>query len=180
MANCDAIRGQRGFTYIWTLMLVASMGVALGIAAETYSTAVQRDREQELRFIGRQFREAIRSYYELQQSAGKHEYPPSLEALLRDQRFPGIKRHLRRIYVDPMTGEADWGLVMISGRVAGVYSHSEKAPIKRDNFEPDEDALRGREQYSEWVFTYPPDLLLKPEERGRSPSEQNIGVREQG
>lgn len=162
MANSER-RAQGGFTYLWTLMLVASLGVALGIAAETYAMTVQRDREQELRFVGRQFREAIRSYYETQQQAGKHEYPPSLEVLLRDERAPGIKRHLRRIYIDPMTGAADWGLVMVAGRVAGVHSLSDKAPIKRENFEPDELALSGRERYSEWAFTYPSDLLLRPE-----------------
>lgn len=160
MASCS--KGQRGFTYLWTLMLVAALGVGLSIAAESYATAARRDREQELRFVGREFRDAIRSYYQIQIVAGKHEYPPTLEALLRDNRFPGVRRHLRRIYTDPMTGSAEWGVVRVNGRVAGVHSLSDKTPLKQDNFEPDEASLRQRERYRDWVFTHPADLMLRP------------------
>ena len=175
MASCRA--RERGFTYVWTLMLIASMGVALSIAAESYATAAQREREQELRFIGREFREAIRSYHAAALQAGKHEYPPSLDALLRDHRFPGVRRHLRRIYVDPMAGKAEWGLVVVGGRIAGVHSLSEQAPIKRENFEPDEAALQGRERYSEWAFTHPANLLLQPAP-GEGQPLANAGVKQ--
>lgn len=161
MATCDAHQG--GFTYVWTLMLIASMGVALSIAAESYATSAQREREQELRFVGREFRDAIRSYHEAALQGGKHEYPPSLDALLQDNRFPGVRRHLRRIYVDPMTGEATWGFVMVAGRIAGVHSLSDRTPIKQDNFEPEEASLRNRERYRDWAFTHPANLTLQPD-----------------
>ena len=35
------------------------------------------------------------------------------------------------------------------------------APIKLDNFEPSEAAFRNAKKYSEWVFTYPADLMLR-------------------
>lgn len=151
---------QQGFSYLWVLLLVAFMGLSLTLAAEIASTATQRDKEKELIAIGRQFQIAIERY---QQSSGRGEYPGSLEDLLRDNRAPGIKRHLRKIFVDPMTGKAEWGLMRIGGRVVGVYSLSEKTPIKQDGFEPEEMSLRHKQKYSEWVFTYPPDLIVQLE-----------------
>jgi hypothetical protein len=160
---------QTGFSYLWVLMLVAFMGVSLTLAVEIDSTASQRDKEKELLDIGRQFRTAIGRYYETQLAAGRHEYPTSLVDLLQDQRVPGIKRHLRKIFVDPMTGKAEWGLVKIGERVVGVHSLSDKLPIKQDGFEVEDLNLRGKQKVSEWVFTYPADLMLQIE-AGRTPN----------
>ena len=156
-------RAQAGFSYLWLLLLVAFMGVGLTLAVEIDSTAVQRDREKELLAIGRQFRNAIERYYETQLSPGKREYPATLEDLLRDNRVPGIRRHLRKVFVDPMTGRAEWGLVKIGGRIVGVHSLSEKVPIKQDGFEAADASLRGKTSYAQWVFAYPADRVLKIE-----------------
>lgn len=154
---------QKGFSYLWVLMMVAFMGLGLTVATEIASTATQRDKEKELIAIGRQFQIAIGRYYESQQSVGRQEYPNSLEDLLKDNRAPGIKRHLRKIFVDPMTGKAEWGLLRIAGRVVGVHSLSKKTPIKQNGFEPGEMNLQHKQKYSEWVFTYPADLVLQIE-----------------
>lgn len=141
-------------------MLVALMGVSLAITSEMYLTSVQREKERELIFIGREFRDAIGRYYETVGAGAQRQYPVSLEDLLKDPRFPNARRHLRRIYIDPMTGNGKWGTVLVNGRIAGVYSLSEKTPIKQDNFESAESSFRGKEKYSEWRFTYPPELQL--------------------
>lgn len=154
---------QAGFSYLWVLLLVAFMGVGLTVAVEIDSTVVQRDREKELLIIGRQFRTAIGRYYETQSPGGKREYPATLDDLLQDNRAPGIKRHLRKVFVDPMTGKAEWGLVRIGGRIAGVHSLSDKMPIKQDGFEAEDMNLRGKQKYAEWVFVYPFDLMLQIE-----------------
>lgn len=73
---------------------------------------------------------------------------------------------MRRIYSDPVTGKAEWGLVVVAGRVVGVHSLSQDMPIKVANFEPAEAAFAGKEKYSEWVFTYPPGLLVKKQTEG--------------
>lgn len=156
-------RAQAGFSYLWLLLMVAFMGVGLTLAVEIDSTAVQRDREKELLAIGRQFRSAIGRYHQTQLSPGKHEYPATLDDLLRDNRLPGIRRHLRKVFVDPMTGKAEWGLVKVGGRIVGVHSLSEKMPIKQDGFEADDLSLRGRASYAQWVFAYPADMVLKIE-----------------
>jgi len=64
-------------------------------------------------------------------------YPPSLKALLKDPRYPNIRRHLRKLYVDPLTGSQQWGTMMsIDGKgIIGIYSLSTAKPIKIGNFE---------------------------------------------
>ena len=138
-------RDEHGFAYLWTLLLVAFMGIGLTVGAEIYSTSVQRDKEKELLFIGRQFRDAIGRYYEGQLQGGARAYPVTLDELLQDTRSPGARRYLRKRFVDPMTGKPEWGLVIVAGRIVGVHSPSEKAPIKLDNFERSEERRVGKE-----------------------------------
>lgn len=148
-----------GFAYIWTLMLVAFMGVGLVIASETYATAVRRDKEAQLLFIGHEFRQALGRYHEAQGAGGAAQYPLTLEELLKDPRFPGAKRHLRRLYKDPVTGKAEWGLLRQQGRIVGVYSLSEQAPIKQGGFRDEDKNLNRKPRYADWLFTYPADLF---------------------
>ncbi|MHB0982835.1 MAG: type II secretion system protein [Thiobacillus sp.] len=143
---------MRGFGYIGLLILVAMMSAALAGAGEVWHTAQQREKEQELLFAGGQFRRAIAQYYA--NTPGKaRRYPLHLEELLKDPRHPGIRRHLRKIYLDPMTGKAEWGLVTgPGGEIYGVYSRSQDAPLKRAGFRLAEKDFEGRTKYSEWVF----------------------------
>lgn len=143
---------MRGFGYIGLLILVAMMSVALAGAGEVWHTAQQREKEQELLFAGGQFRRAIAQYYA--NTPGKaRRYPLQLEELLKDPRHPGIRRYLRKIYLDPMTGKAEWGLVTgPGGEIYGVYSRSQDVPLKRAGFRLAEKDFEGRTKYSEWVF----------------------------
>ncbi|MES2740705.1 MAG: type II secretion system protein [Pseudomonadota bacterium] len=159
MNRCRAARPPGGFSYLWMLLLVALMGVGLTVAVEVDATAAQRDRELELLIIGRQFQSAIGRYYEFQ-AGGKKDYPATLDELLQDARVPGIRRHLRKIFVDPMTGKAEWATVRVGGRIVGVHSLSDKLPIKQDGFAPEHSALRGKQKYSEWLFVYPVEMAL--------------------
>lgn len=158
---CSRGGAQAGFSYIWVLLLVAFMGLSLTAAVEVDATNSQRDREKELLSIGRQFRTAIASYHEAQLTAGRKEYPAELTDLLQDKRFPGTRRHLRKVFVDPMNGKSEWGLVKIGGRIVGVHSLSEKEPLKQDGFDAENMGFRGKKKYSEWIFTYPVDLIVR-------------------
>jgi len=160
MSSC---RRQRGFGYLWTLMLVAFMGVGSVIAGELYSMSVRRDRERELIFIGHEFRAAIERYYN-SSAGGMQSYPLTLEELLKDPRFPNARRHLRRLYADPMTGKPAWGTIVINGRIVGVHSLSVKKPVKVDHFEDVDAGLRNKERYADWNFVYPHDLFVPPKE----------------
>lgn len=156
---------SKGFTYIALLFAVVVMGVTLVLASEIWSTNRQREKEQELLFIGQQFREAIGRYYELSPSGNKT-YPASLEDLLQDPRSPNIRRYLRKIYVDPMTGKSEWGLVLSEKRgIRGVYSLSMEPPIKTGNFSEINQGFSGKPTYSDWKFIYDPQRMdsLVPE-----------------
>lgn len=158
-------RAQSGFSYLWLLLLVGLMGLGLSVASDVYSTVAKREREKELMAVGRQFQEAIRRYREFRSDGGRREYPASLEDLLLDPRSPGKLRHLRKIFVDPMTRKAEWGLVLKGGRVVGVHSLSTDAVLKKDGFDPDLMALADKSNYAEWLFVdssvpeaVPPDI----------------------
>jgi len=141
---------------MWVLFSVASMGVLLAIALDIDSTATRRDKEMELLAIGRQFREGLRLYQEASQpSNGVAAYPERLQDLLEDTRSGSVKRHLRKLFVDPMTGKAEWGLVMVGGRIVGIHSLSKERPIKQDGFFPENETFRTATRYSDWIFTYP-------------------------
>jgi general secretion pathway protein G len=100
------------------LAILASM--ALPIARFTAT----RQREAMLRYDLRQMREAIDRYKDLadhgqiKTDINSGGYPPDLETLVKGIPLSGVGsssggkkiRFLRSIPVDPMTGQADWGL----------------------------------------------------------------------
>lgn len=100
-------RLENGFVYLWALFAVVLAGIMMAGTGQMWQAKSQREKETELLFIGEEFRKAIMSYH----NSGTKQYPSSLEDLLKDDRSPNIKRHLRKIYVDPMTGTAEWGIV---------------------------------------------------------------------
>lgn len=146
---------ERGFTYAAMLLAVAIVGIGLASAGTLWSTAAQRDKEQELLFAGDQFRRAIRSY--VVASPGVQRYPRRLEDLLADERFPSARRHLRRIYRDPLTGTREWGLVEApGGAIMGVYSLSQATPFKTSGFRDEDRSFEGARRFSDWKFLYEP------------------------
>lgn len=147
-ASCRA----EGFTYIGVLVMVAMLGIVLAAAGEVWHTASKREKEQELLFIGNQFRRAIQQYSAHAPGLASR-YPSSLEDLLKDPRYPGTRRYLRKIYPDPMTGKAEWGLIKgPSGEILGVYSLSEDEPVKKTRFSEVDKDFEGKGKYVDWVF----------------------------
>jgi len=154
------VRACRGLTYLGLLLAIAIISGVLASAGVVWHTQAQREREQELLFIGHQFRLAIGRFYN---NGGARQYPQTLDDLLRDPRDPGVLRHLRKLYPDPITGSNEWGLVRGAGdRIQGVYSTSDERPIRQANFEPADAAFEGREKYSEWQFVYVPKTKRPP------------------
>ena len=153
----SAGRRQRGFTLAGALILIAVAGAGMAAYGEMASHAAQREKEQELLFVGNQFRQAIGAFYDGTPGAAK-QFPRKLEDLLQDQRYPVLRRHLRRIYADPMTGKREWGLVNApEGGIMGIYSLSQAQPIKSGGFALRDRRLEGaRERYADWQFTYTP------------------------
>jgi type II secretory pathway pseudopilin PulG len=147
---------EGGFTYIGVLVLVALMGIALAAAGQNWHTLQQREKEQELLFIGKQFRLALDRYADHTPGQARRA-PLQLEELMKDPRYPGIQRYLRKIYLDPMTGSAEWGLISgPKGEIYGVHSLSDGEPLKKSNFGLADRNFEGKMKYSDWVFMHAP------------------------
>lgn len=152
-------RRENGFTYLVLLAVVAVMGVVLAAAGEVWHTAQKREKERELLFVGDQFRRAF-NLYRLHTPGNARHYPMSLEDLLKDPRAPGVKRYLRKIYADPVTGSTRWGLLRgANGEIFGVHSLSEDEPLKKSGFSLANAQFEGRTKYSDWVFMYDPGAV---------------------
>lgn len=153
----SASKHRKGFVYLGLLFAIALIGVALAGAGTLFSFSQKREREQELLKVGDTYRRAIGMYYEQTPGLVK-QYPPTLEALLLDNRYITPRRYLRRIYPDPITG-GGWGIVEgMGGGIMGVYSLTDAQPIKMTKFS-DRDKLFDRiEHYDEWHFVYMPSI----------------------
>ena len=146
------------------LLFIAIMGAALAGTGVLYRTQVQREKEKELLFVGDQFRRAITLYYE-KSPGGDKRYPQTLDDLLRDNRYPGVQRYLRRVYVDPMSGSAEWGLVRAAdGGISGVHSLSDATPMKTAKFPNVYEQFTGKTSYADWQFVYAPPAAPEKED----------------
>ncbi|MEG1055149.1 MAG: type II secretion system protein [Janthinobacterium sp.] len=156
-------RRQRGFTYMGLIILVAILGL-VGAAGLKMGSLLQRQAaEQELLDIGAQFSDALYSYAAAT-PPGQPQQPPDLAALLRDPRFPQVRRHLRKLFADPITGRAEWGLLYQPGGkgIIGVHSLSQAAPLKVGNFEARYAGFEGKAHLSEWQFMMPAQPVPPP------------------
>lgn len=149
---------NRGFTYLGLLIVIAIIGIAASATTTLGALAQRKDAEEDLLIIGLTFQQAIKNYYHATPS-GQGRYPRNLEDLIRDPRFPTQKRYIRRIYPDPITGKADWALIKApDGGIMGIHSLSSQRPIKIGLFPIELSGFEGKEQYSEWCFTFSPQL----------------------
>lgn len=168
--QAPGLRRGAGFTYLSLIILVAIIALA---SAATLKLGVMLQRsaaERELLNIGAQFSDALQSYAQAT-PPGQPTQPPSLKELLHDQRFPGMRRHLRKIFVDPMTGKAEWGIQYASGAtgVLAVYSLSDARAIKIANFPARFQAFAGKQRLSDWRFVRTGDAIAPPAQPGKPP-----------
>lgn len=145
-----------GFTYAGVLFLIVLLGMALATAGTLWSTTSRREREAQLLWTGEQYVSAIESYYR-GGPAGVRQYPKSLEDLLADHRGRVFRRHLRKLYPDPVTGRADWQLERLAdGSIIGLRSASLERPLKQVGFGSHQAMFENAECYCDWVFAYSP------------------------
>jgi type II secretory pathway pseudopilin PulG len=145
-------RAARGLVLLALLIMLVLVGIGALGAAEVWATSLKREREAELLFIGEQYRRAIADYWKM--SPGRRVYPPSVEVLLTDNRFPNPVHHLRREYRDPMTETGEFEVLKQANALIGVHSLSEDAPIKRAGFASWYKQFEQAEHYSQWQFVF--------------------------
>ena len=133
-----------GFTLVELIAAITIILLLTSVALPMARIQIQRTKEVELRRDLRELREAIDRYKDLADrgmiptNADSFGYPPDLETLVKGVPLKGAAtakyKFLRRIPVDPMTGETDWGLRSMQddpdsrswggGNVLDVYSKS--------------------------------------------------------
>lgn len=111
---------QRGFSLVEAVVVAAVMAILAAAALPVVKFTVTRTKEADLRHHLRTMRNAIDEFKRYSDSGlipvelGTEGYPAELESLVEGIDVVGQvdmkKKFLRRIPVDPMTGEAEWGL----------------------------------------------------------------------
>lgn len=144
-------RSQLGFAYIWILGIMILLSLGIGQWAINYATLKQRENEQELLRIGRTYQNAIKNYYE-NTPGGVKIYPSELNDLLKDPRHLSVTRYMRKLEKDPITGDDFLIIRNLDHLIIGVYSRSDKTPIKKDGFDEKETSFRNSNHYNEWKF----------------------------
>jgi len=111
------VRSERGFTLIELIIATAIVVVLSTMAVPLARVTIQRERERTLRSDLWEMRDAIDRFKDaadrggFQTKADSQNYPPDLETLVKGVDVQGKKiRFLRKIPIDPMTGNTEWGL----------------------------------------------------------------------
>ncbi|MEI6318708.1 MAG: hypothetical protein WCS09_09345 [Pseudomonadota bacterium] len=144
------LRRCGGFTYLAVLFLLALAGITATATAVVWRFEQRREMEAELVFVGNEFARAIESYRAVAPNVPQP-WPRTLEDLVRDPRTPGVRRHLRKVYRDPMRRSAEWGLIRTQdGGIVGVHSLSRERPMRR--VPRPGLTLREPEAYVGWLF----------------------------
>jgi len=103
--------GEAGYTMVMLVVAMAIMSIMMGVAVQTASFQMQREREAELIFRGKQYVEAIRLY-----KAKYGRYPMQLKEL-----WEAKPRVIRKKWKDPITDSENWGIIFLGqeGRILG-------------------------------------------------------------
>jgi general secretion pathway protein G len=135
--------GQAGMTLLELIIACTILLILAGAAEPMIRVTIVRSREAELRRELREMRNAIDRYKDMADTMAfrtevtSNGYPPDLDTLVNGVTIAANKkvRFLRRIPVDPMTGQRDWGMRSIQddpdstswggGNVFDVFSKSQ-------------------------------------------------------
>jgi len=164
---------RKGYALIILMIAISVLSIGLLVAIPVWQTQIQREKEEELIFRGKQYVEAIRKY----QIKYPGSFPKNLDELLEE-------KCLRQLFKDPMTEHEEWNIILLyRGRIRarrkkfkspqkilvaplkalssidnpiiiGVVSSSTKKSIK---------IYLNQETYDKWLFFYGQDPEKMPE-----------------
>ncbi len=112
---------QSGFSLTELVVVCVVLTSLSAVAFPIVKHSIKRQKEIELRYVLRKMRNAIDEYKRYSEAGllpidlGTDGYPAELELLTEAHNLVGqgpstIKRFMRRIPMDPMTGETEWGM----------------------------------------------------------------------
>ncbi len=164
------MKKQKGYSLIILLVAISIMSIALLVAVPVWKTQIQREKEEELIFRGKQYVEAVRIY----QMKNPGRFPKTLDELLEE-------KCIRKLFKDPITKGGDWNIIlhqeavradkkqaaqkvmvapqnaltaMDNPQILGVVSSSTEKSIRIYN---------DQETYDKWLFFYGQDPRKMPE-----------------
>lgn len=148
------VKTERGALLLGVLVFLAIASYTTLLASQRWADARQRMLEEDLLYVGLQYRLAIESYYQRPPNGTIRQLPPRLQDLVADPRYPMPVRHIRKLYLDPLAPHQDWGVIRVGQGIAGVYSQAAGKPFRSANFDPRLAHLGPAKTYAEWRFTY--------------------------
>ena len=141
---------EMGFTYPAALILIVAVALAAQATSIPTSGQLRSEREAELLFRGQAYIAAIESYASAE---GTGELPGRLQDLLADPRQEG-RRHIRRLYEDPMP-DGGWRVIQdAGGGIQGVVSTAPGKPRRLAHFPKGLEDFEDAETYQDWRFVF--------------------------
>ena len=152
------------------MVAVFVMSIGLLVAIPIWKTQIQREKEEELIFRGKQYVEAVR-LYQMKYPGG---FAKSLDELIEE-------KCLRKLYKDPMTENGEWNIILpYAGASAPKKGATQKilvAPLSAlasiDNPQiigvvssSSDESIKiyfDQETYDKWLFFYGHDPEKMPE-----------------
>ena len=161
---------RKGYSLIILLIAITVLSIGLLVAVPVWQTQIQREKEEELIFRGKQYVEAIR-LFQLQNPGS---FPESFEELIEE-------KCIRKLFKDPMTEHGEWNVILPyqgvskgkgespqkvlivpfnsltavnNVQIIGVVSSSDKKSMK---------IYYEQETYDKWLFYYGQDPSKMPE-----------------
>lgn len=160
---------NKGYTLIILMIAVAVMSIGLLVAIPVLKTQLQREKEEELIFRGKQYVEAIRLF----QMKYPGRFPNTLEMLLEE-------KCLRKLYKDPMTEDGEWNVILHYEGISSKKSRTQKILVTPRRALPNidnpqilgvvspytEESIKiynDQTTYDKWLFFYGQDPQKMPE-----------------
>jgi len=159
-----------GYTLIILLFALTVLIIGLLVAVPVWQTQIQREKEEELIFRGKQYVEAIRLF----QMKKPGSFPKTMDELIEE-------RCLRRLYTDPMTKDGEWNiilpyqrvsakrkgslqrvLVVPSSMLAGI-DNSQIIGVVSASIQKSKKIYNEQESYDQWLFFFGQDPEEMPE-----------------
>jgi type II secretory pathway pseudopilin PulG len=112
-AQQAAQTGEDGFMLLAVVVMVALLLIALSVAAPVVARQLRRDKEIESQHRMNEYVRAIQLY----QRRFSGQYPASIKILENTNNV----RFLRHVYVDPLTGKADYKLIHLGEQKTKIH-----------------------------------------------------------
>jgi type II secretory pathway pseudopilin PulG len=94
-------KNDPGYMMLILVFAVAVLTIGLMVAVPVWQTQIQREKEEELIFRGKQYVEAIRLFQQKIPGA----FPQSFDDLIKE-------KCIRRLYKDPLTKSGEWNVIL--------------------------------------------------------------------